>query len=216
MKKFLMIVPAALLSACATTGASLKPVTVDPTAAAQQQRIVELEARLAELEARPAVQPAAQQEVEQAEVVPVNQQVRVIPPPAQPEPMGPPQHWAWPYTPPSGCEDGSFRLRLMNWSRRYFARVFIDGKEIEARFAPFPAPDGTMMTPIPPSSKKGYATTFNVCLAHLGEHEISGVLYESRMGQLMEVGSFTVNQKFGARGNTTGHVFRIDSDLIQN
>jgi hypothetical protein len=179
MKNFLMIVPAALLAACATTGASQKPV-VDPMFEAQQRKIASLEAKLVELEARPAVQPAQKQFVQ-----PVMVQQQMIPPPARPQISGPPQYFGWLNMTPYGCTSGPFRLQINN-NTDYFVTLLVDGQEVKPRGA------YNVLPHVPPKE------TVYLCLSSLGEHKVAGIAYATRMGVLAEVDTFKVNAYFDA------------------
>jgi hypothetical protein len=115
--------------------------------------------------------------------------------------------------PPNGCETGPFRLQIYNWYQNYYVRLLIDGEEVVTRSTPFPGPDGTMMTPIPPRLGSGDPTRTFACLNNLGAHTIAGVVYANRMGVLVEVTRFTKNVNYDASASD-GQVFHLLNELL--
>ncbi len=124
-------------------------------------------------------------------VVPPPVAMAIMPPPAQPTTFGPPQNWAW-LTPPHGCEKGAFSLPIWNRTDHKFLKVLLDGEELMIRGAQGVLPH------LPPH------TAAYVCLARLGDHTITGVAYEPRMGVMIEpIGK---SGRFQQTVNTTGRL----------
>jgi len=100
--------------------------------------------------------------------------VSSVPPPRPEAMMGPPQNWAWLHSAPLGCNNGPHSLMIANDTPNHM-RVVLDGEDLQVRGA-----YGVLPT-LPPR------TAVHVCLAHLGEHTLSGVVYSLRYGQLQEM-----------------------------
>lgn len=213
IQTILLFLAVALSSACATTK---QPITneqlMQEIKGIREENLV----LRAEIEAQKTTVDSRQSTVDSREEFAQFPQPLPEIPPAQPILPGPPQNWAWPHTPPNGCEAGPFRLQINNWFPDYYVRMFIDGEEVVTRSTPFPGPDGTMMTPIPPRGAQRFGAnpvrTF-ACLNHLGAHTLSGVIYANRMGILVEIKRFSENVDYNASASS-GQVFDLMSNLL--
>ncbi|HTM68497.1 MAG TPA: hypothetical protein VL426_04300 [Candidatus Binatia bacterium] len=97
-----------------------------------------------------------------------------VPPPRPEMMMGPPQSWAWLHTPPMGCDSGPNSLMIAN-DTDYHMHVVLDGEDLQIRGA-----YGILPT-LPPRA------AVYVCLAHNGEHTLSGIAFTVRYGQMQEI-----------------------------
>lgn len=128
----------------------------------------------------------------------------MIPPPARPVRRGPPQNLAWLHQAPQGCASGPLSVQFENRTR-HFVRVLLDGKELVVRGA-----DG-VMPHVPPR------TSVYVCLNEAGQHNISGIAYIARYGELREVERFSRQWIFGStiRSARGRHHFLINQELLR-
>lgn len=128
-------------------------------------------------------------------------------PPARPEAMmGPPQSWAWLHTPPMGCDQGPNSLAIAN-DTDYFARIMLDGEELQVRGA------YGMLPNVPPNS------VVYVCLNSTGEHTLAGVMYTLRFGVPQELsgnqGTFEYRGPFGNASHPSGrNEFHINTATL--
>ncbi len=210
MKNLMMLAVIAVLGAgCATTSAARDTEDSLEVTALKEQN-AELQKRLEALEKTTDSRKAAPVVVVPGGPVGAPMMAsQMVPPPPKPLPPGPPQNWAWLHSRPYGCESGPFAMEVHNLTAALFMRLSVDGEEVIIRGANGPlatrAPDGTMMTPLPPDAR------MYMCLKSLGAHTVTGVLYADRMGVLSEVKrfsrpiSFTLNS-----GAATGQHMNIN------
>ncbi|MEY4744627.1 MAG: hypothetical protein RL272_572 [Candidatus Parcubacteria bacterium] len=129
-----------------------------------------------------------------------------VPPPRPEAMMGPPQSWAWLYTPPMGCDRGPNSLAIAN-DTDYYVRVVLDGEDLQVRAA------NGMFPNLPPH------TVAYVCLSHLGLHSVSGIAYTLRYGVPQEVpgnnGRFDWHDTdFGGVHSSGRREFHINADVL--
>jgi hypothetical protein len=110
--------------------------------------------------------------------------------------LGPPPNVASLHRPIRGCSSGPFALEIVNRSTRY-ARVFLDGAEVElvGAFGPLPM--------LPPAGRNGHGGGRAwACLDSVGRHTVAVVGYAPRGMELREIdgeeGSFTAPVDFGS------------------
>lgn len=128
----------------------------------------------------------------------------MIPPPARPVRRGPPQHLAWLHQAPRGCASGPLSVEFENRTD-FYVRILLDGKELVVRGA-----DG-VMPHVPPR------TSVFVCLHETGQHNISGIAYIARYGELRETERFSRGWIFGSTIRTARgrQHFLIDKSLLR-
>lgn len=128
----------------------------------------------------------------------------MIPPPARPVRRGLPQNFAWLHQAPRGCASGPLSVEFENRTD-YYVKVLLDGKELVVRGA-----DG-IMPHVPPRS------SVFVCLFETGQHNVSGIAYVARYGELRETERFSVQWIFGSTIRTAlgRQHFLIDSRLLR-
>lgn len=128
----------------------------------------------------------------------------MIPPPARPVRRGPPQNLAWLHHAPRGCASGPLSVEFENRTD-FYVRILLDGKELVVRGA-----DG-VMPHMPPR------TSVFVCLHETGQHNISGIAYIARYGELRETERFSRGWIFGSTIRTARgrQHFLIDQKLLR-
>jgi len=189
MTRYLMIVPALgmLACSCATSVGAESPMDKEMALLRQQNAALH---RMVAMQR--GVAPQGQPGMVQS------------PPSARRHRVGPPQEWAWMHQRPEGCESGPLAVEFQNFTFNYIA-LFIDGRRMRIRGA-----DGELPA-IPPR------TSVYACLQEVGTHQISGIAYVTRYGELREIDRFDRSNTFystlqGARGTQW---FPINKDLLR-